>query len=239
VNDLQVGRVFRALRIRRGWRQVDVARRAGVHREAVSRLENGRIEALSVTMLRRLWSAVGVAMEIDPRLPIAERARLLDAGHAAIVEKAAQTYLASGWQAIIEFTFNHYGDRGSVDLLAWNERAATLAINEAKTRLPDIQELHATFDRKVRIVPAAVATARGWRPKTIGRVLVVADTTANRTAIATHAATFESSFPSRSVAARRWIERPSGSLAAVWFLRIAGDGRHSEFRRRTSPAKRS
>jgi transcriptional regulator with XRE-family HTH domain len=239
VNDIQVGRVFRAMRIRRGWRQVDVARKAGVHRDAVSLLENGRVEALSVTMLRRLWSSIGVALDVDPRIPTAERARLLDASHAELVERVARAYRASGWQTLVEFTFNDYGERGAVDLLAWNEPAAALAINEAKTRLPDIQELHATFDRKVRIVPAAIAKARGWRARVVGRLLVVADTTSNRDAVAAHAATFEASFPGRSVAARRWIESPSGGLAAIWFLRNAADNRRSEVRRRVAVAPRA
>jgi hypothetical protein len=224
------------MRIRRGWRQLDVARKAGAHRDAVSLLENGRLEGLSLAMLRRLWACVGVPLEVDPRLPTAERARLLDAGHAALVEHAARVYRAKGWQTIVELTFNDYGERGSVDLLAWNQAASALAINEAKTRLPDIQELHATFDRKVRIVPPAIARVRGWRPTIVGRVLVVADTTANRDAVAGHAATFASSFPDRSVAARRWIQNPSGGLAAIWFVRLAGDSRHSRLRSRASPS---
>ena len=237
MNDRQVGRVFRALRIRRGLRQVDVARRARVDPDAVSLLDRGELEHLSVAMLRRLWAALGVDVEIEPRLPPAERARLLDAGHAALVERALRIYRAHGWETLVELTFNNFGERGSVDLVAWHPTHRALSLNEVKTRLPDIQELHATFGRKARIVPALLKKERGWLARSVGRVLIVADATINRETVAAHAGTFASSFPGRTVQVRRWLGAPIDGLAAIWYLRYPDGARSYQTRGRVRRPK--
>jgi transcriptional regulator with XRE-family HTH domain len=42
MDDIRVGAAFRAVRIRRGWRQQDVADRAGVSRALISLIERGK-----------------------------------------------------------------------------------------------------------------------------------------------------------------------------------------------------
>ena len=37
-----------------------------------------------------------------------------------IVEHVVAATRASGWEVLVEYGFNHYGDRGSVDVLAWH-----------------------------------------------------------------------------------------------------------------------
>src|SRR5206468_12329139 len=93
---------------------------------------------------------------------------------------------------------------------------------EVKTRVVDVQELHATFDRKARIVPKLIARDRGWRPAFVSKLLVVADSHANRDALRRHAATFTARFPGRSRAARRWIDEPIGEFAGLLFLPVVG-----------------
>jgi len=237
MNDRQVGRVFRAMRIRRGLRQADVARRAGADAGALYLLERGVLQRLSLPMLRRLWAVLGVDIDIEPRLSPAERARLLDAGHAALVERAVRAYRAHGWETVVEFTFNRLGERGSVDILAWHADSQALALNEVKTRLPDIQELHATFNRKARVVPALASGDRGWRARRVGRLLIVADTSTNRRTVAAHEATFAASFPARTVDARRWLAAPLADLAALWFLPYPAGVRSYEGRRRVRGRK--
>jgi transcriptional regulator with XRE-family HTH domain len=46
------GSTFRAVRIKRGWRQVDLARRAGVHRSVISSIERGHHAGLHEAVAR-------------------------------------------------------------------------------------------------------------------------------------------------------------------------------------------
>ena len=237
MNDAQVGRVFRAMRIRRGWRQEDLSERAKVGSDAVGLLEHGHIERLSVRAIRRVWGALGIVVDLDPRISPAERAMLLDAGHATLVERAAAAFQDGGWETVVEFTFNWRGERGSVDLVAWHAREPALAVNEIKTRMPDIQELHSSFDRKVRIVPGLLAEQRGWRPEHVGRFLIVADTSTNRRVVRGHSATFRSSFPGDSRQARGWILDPMVDRAAVWFMPYPAGTRSYDVLRRARPRR--
>ena len=237
MNDAQVGRVFRAMRIRRGWRQEDLSERAKVGSDAVGLFEHGHIERLSVRAIRRVWGALGIVVDLDPRISPAERAMLLDAGHAALVDSGAAIHQQHGWEAIVEFTFNIAGERGSVDLVAWHPARRALAIDEIKTRLPDMQDLYSSFDRKMRIVPTLLARERGWHADVFGRLLVVADTPTNRRIVRGHAATFRSSFPGDSRVARSWVADPSGPCAAIWFVPYPAGTRSYDVLRRVRRPK--
>ena len=48
---VRLGAVCRALRIKKGWRQIDLALRAGCARSVISDIENGRIGKLQVDTL--------------------------------------------------------------------------------------------------------------------------------------------------------------------------------------------
>jgi transcriptional regulator with XRE-family HTH domain len=235
VDDRQVGRAFRSLRIRHGLRQIDVARRAGVSDDVVSLVERGQLERLSFSTIRRLWSSLGVAAEVDPRISLVDRSQLLDAGHASLVERAVRLYKAAGWEVVVEYTFNNFGERGSVDLLSWRPIERALAVNEVKTRLPDVQDVHAGVDRKARIVPAVVGRERGWQTTRVSRILIVADTRANRRVVADHAATFDSSLPRRGREVRAWLSAPLDAISGLWFLAYPNEARRYASRSRVRP----
>jgi len=105
-----------------------------------------------------------------------------------------------------------------VDVLGWKVSERALAILEIKSRVADVQDVHAAMDRRGRIVPLAAARERGWRPAHVGRILAVAGTHANRSAIRTHAATFGAAFPGDTRAVRRWLAGPTSDFAGVWYL---------------------
>jgi transcriptional regulator with XRE-family HTH domain len=217
---LRLGSVVRTVRRRRGWRQIDVARAAGVGQTAVSCLERGRIEAMSVGLLLRIVTALEIRLDFQPRWRGGELDRLLDVRHAAVVERVVGILRASGWEVEIERSFNHFGERGAIDVLAWQPAARALLVGEVKSELVDLQDLVATLDRKVRI---AAGLARR-RPVALARIVFVADTRSNRRIVAAHPELFGAAFPGRTVAARGWVKRPSLSLAAIWFLTdIAGE----------------
>ena len=124
----------------------------------------------------------------------------------------------NAWEVTVEYSFNHYGDRGSVDIVGWHAETRTLLIIEVKSRIADVQDLHATMDRKCRVVPGLLARKRGWRALNVGRVLVVVDTTTVRRTVLSHAVTFDAALPERTSAVRRWLRRPAGPVAGIWFL---------------------
>src|SRR3990170_930241 len=163
MDDLRLGALVRTLRRRLGWRQVDLARRAGVSQSAVSRLETGHLDELSLSTIRRIAAALEITVDFAPRWRGGELARLLDEGHAQLVEVAVRDLRAATWDVTVEYTFNHYGDRGGVDVLGWHPATRTLLLVEVKTRLVDIQELLGSMDRKRRVVPALIGAERGWR----------------------------------------------------------------------------
>lgn len=220
------------MRKRKGWSQRDLGSRAGVDKSVVCDIEAGRLELVRLPTIRTVGKVLGIGIEIAPRWPIADVARLLDADHAALVERVVKLFAAEGWESVVEYTFNDFGDRGSVDILGWHSGRRALALVEIKTRVADVQALHAAFDRKARVVPRLVARDRGWRSDAVGMLLVVADRHSNRDALIRHARTFATRFPSKPREARRWIRDPVGDFAGLLFLPKVGASQCSGARRR-------
>ena len=113
MNDVRVGRIVRTVRHHQRLRQSDITRIAGVDQSVVSDLENGRVESVSLRSSRRIAAALGVDLVVDARWRGGMVDRLVDRGHAAIVELVSARLAASGWLVEPEFTFNEFGDRGS------------------------------------------------------------------------------------------------------------------------------
>ena len=133
MRDDRVGRIVRALRVRNGWRQADLAARAGVSQRLIAELELGRLEGVTVGRIRRVGAALDVTVDVDAWWRRGDIDRLLDRGHAAIVEYVMRRLAAGGWVTLAEVTFNHYGERGSVDIVAWHPPTGTLLLIEVKT----------------------------------------------------------------------------------------------------------
>jgi len=101
--------MIRAIRMELRFRQVDVARLAGVDQKVVSLLERGQVIRVSMRGLRAVCSALDISCGIDLRWNGGIADRLIDRGHAAIVELVLSELRLAGWEAIPEFTFNHFG----------------------------------------------------------------------------------------------------------------------------------
>jgi len=218
MDDVRIGNLARAVRRRRRWRQRDLAPSAGVSQASVSRFERGQLAHLRVDTIRRIARALEMEIVFEARWRGGELARLRDAEHAALVERCVTLLKQHGWQVIPEYTFNHFGDRGSVDILTWHPEHKALLLVEVKSRLTDLQDLVATLHRKRRVVPRLVADEHGWQASAIGVLVFVDGATANRSLVARHAATFGAAFPDRAADARRWLATPSGPLAALWLV---------------------
>jgi XRE family transcriptional regulator of biofilm formation len=211
-----IGRAIRALRHRRGMRQSDLARRSGVSRSVVSDLERGVVEPHTVMALSRAAQAVGASLRVDLLVPGGDIRRLLDADHARIQSDWAGMLERSGWGVEVEVTFNHFGERGSIDLLAWHDESRALLVAEVKTAIVDVQDLLAGLDRKTRIA-RRLATERDRRPDRMVPALVVAEGTTARRRIADHAPLF-ARFDLRGRRALSWLRQPRADLAPTGIL---------------------
>lgn len=214
---LRVGRSIRALRIRRGWRQSDLAEASAVSRTVISRIELGAIYATNLRSVEAVCAALGADLDVRVRWQGEGLDRLLDQAHAGLVDRFVHMLRDAGWEVAVEVTFSEYGERGSVDVLGWHSKTRSLLIAEIKSVIADAQGTLAPMDRKVRLGPR-IARNRGWDPATVSRVLVVRDGSTNRRRVADLSATFDVALPVRASEFRRWVRAPSGPIGALIFL---------------------
>lgn len=214
---VRFGLSIRALRRRRRWTQRQLAAKAGLSQSAISRAERGDVWRLTTRTLIAIGEALGARLSIRVLWQGEDLDRLLDAAHAGLVERVIGILQANGWDVVPEATFNHFGERGSIDILAWHPVHGALLIVEVKSVVPDMQSLLLGVDRKARIAPE-LATERGWRVRSVSRLIVLpADRTARRR-VAAHRATFDVAYPARTRGIARWLRRPAGAIAGVLFL---------------------
>ncbi|MDL2334652.1 MAG: helix-turn-helix domain-containing protein [Chloroflexota bacterium] len=138
MDDQRVGRIVRALRRRLGWRQIDLARRAACAQATVSETERGHLP--SVPILRRILAALDAHLVVEVRWRAGELDRLLDADHAMLGALVARLLGEAGWEVRIEVTYNEFGERGSIDLLAFMPATGTLLVLEIKTDMAAVEQ---------------------------------------------------------------------------------------------------
>ena len=148
-----------------------------------------------------------------------------------LVDVVASEMRSGGWDVLAEWTFSHFGERGSIDLVGWHDPTSAMVVVEVKSRVVDVQALLSSVDRKARLAPRLLALERGWRPESVGRLLVLPGGSTSRDALARHPASLGAAFPDRNVAVRRWLRSPSGPMAGVLFIRDTARG--------GAPARRS
>ena len=215
---IRIGSAFRAVRLELRLRQADVAARAGVCQQTVSKVERGKFGSLSADDLFALAAAIEADLSLVVRWRGPKLARLLDRRHARLQDRVVRLLSNLGWEARVEESFNRYGERGSVDILAWRPDCRALLLVEIKTELVDLQETVRTIDMKARVVPSVVRGSRGWQPAAVASVLVLPEANVHRRAVAQHEALLAASLPARTWAVRRWLSSPSGNLRGIWFF---------------------
>lgn len=213
----RLGSALRAVRLRRGWRQVDLARRAGTSDSTVSRVEHGRLDDVSFSSLARLADALDVRIDIVPRWRGGELDRMLNAGHARLHELASRLLADAGWTAAPEVSFSVFGERGVIDTLAFHAATGSLLVVELKTEIVDVQGLIGTVDRYRRLA-RRIAAERGWTAASVSVWVLLRDSDANHRRLARHATVLRSAFPDDGRRMRAWLQRPAGAVAALSFL---------------------
>ena len=135
-----------------------------------------------------------------------------------------------GWTVRVEVSFNHYGDRGRIDILAYHAATAVLAVVEIKSTVGDAQDTLGRLDVKVRLAPK-IAADLGWRRSAVVPVLVLEDGTTPRRHVAQHGGLFRH-FDCRGRSALAWLRHPSQSPPAgiLLFLPTLPDSHRSAAR---------
>jgi transcriptional regulator with XRE-family HTH domain len=224
VDAVRLGAVCRALRIKKGWRQVDLAVRVGCARSVISDIENGRIGRLQIDTLIGIVEALSGRLDFNVRWYGSDLDRLLNARHSALHEAVAKYFLQQRqWVIAPEVSFAIRGERGVIDILAWHAKTRTLLVIELKTDIVDINELIGTLDRKRRLAPL-IARDRGWIPLHVGLWLIVGDSSTNRRRVARHSSTLRAALPEDGRRVGAWLRDPSGELRCVSFWANAAGG---------------
>jgi transcriptional regulator with XRE-family HTH domain len=217
VNDVVVGRVLRALRRRRGWRQRDLADRAGCSQALISEVEAGHVDGTTLGRLRRIFAAVDARIELVPRWRGADLERLVDEAHAAVVAEVVRRLEQAGWTAVVEVTYSEFGERGSIDVLGLLPARRAALVVEVKAEIGSAEATARKLDEKTRLVPRIIENRFGWRPVTVGRVLAMPESSRLRRLLAA-TPILARSFPEHAATVRSWLRLPVGTIAAAWFL---------------------
>jgi transcriptional regulator with XRE-family HTH domain len=226
-------RAVRHLRRRRGWRQTDLADRAGTSRHVVSRVERGIIRGVALDRIDALAEALGASVDLTVRWQGERLDRLMDRVHAATQERAATSLRSQGWLTAVEVSFNHYGDRGRVDVLAYHPPTACVLVAEVKSAVGDVQETLGRIDVKVRL---------GTDPRCFGRLDRCAGgrASADRHRIAHRAAhpVLFARFSMLGRAAQTWLRRPKlpPPSGLLWFVELPDAHRVRTARREPGPS---
>jgi transcriptional regulator with XRE-family HTH domain len=223
----RIGRVIRALRHRRDWRQEDVARRVGCSRSVISRLEAGSLQACSSRTLASVLEALGARLVLSVDWRGGELQRLLDADHALLAERWAAR--RPSWVGRSEVTYSHYGERGSVDELAFHSPTGTVLVVELKTGIYDAQHVVARLDQKARLA-GGMARRLGWTPRHVVSWLVVADSRTNRRRVEQHPALF-GRWDVRGRRAMAWLRDPAQPIGGLLIFVPLSDVRGTNGRR--------
>lgn len=215
-----VERAVRFLRLRKGWPQRILGSRAGVSRELVSRVERGDLSGMTLGSLDGIAEALGASVHVQIRWRGEQLDRLMDSAHAALQQFVAEALGSLGWLVRVEVSFNHYGDRGRVDIIAFHARLRLVLVVEIKSALSDLQETLGRLDIKVRL-GRQLARDLGWTDVTaVIPALVIGDSRLTRATVATHGALF-ARYDFRGRAALAWLRRVSepAPTGLLWFAK--------------------
>ncbi|HET7169019.1 MAG TPA: helix-turn-helix domain-containing protein [Candidatus Limnocylindrales bacterium] len=195
----RIGAAFETMRERRGWTRIELARRSGLGRMVVSRIERG-IGNPDLDALQRLAVALGRPLAIsfggaDPAETPA------DAGHLAIQELILALGRGAGYSGSFELPTRPAEPWRSADVgLAAPAQRRLLQV-ECWNTIGDLGAAARSSSRKFAELQD-LATARWGDGATVGLVWVVRSTVRNRALVARYPEVFASRFPGSS---QRWV----------------------------------
>lgn len=192
----------------------------------MSAIERGHWSTTSLRTLERVFDVVEADVAVVVRYRGGELDRLLDEGHATTVAELATLVRADGWRVDVEVSFNHYGDRGSIDLLAYHPATRTLLVVEVKTEIASAEETLRRLDVKMRVAPLLAPERFGEHPARVVRLLALRASSANRQRVARLEPLLGPTFPLRGRALSGWLRSPGpivgGRPGGLLFVRVVG-----------------
>ncbi len=210
--------------MRRGWTQAELASRSRLGKTTISEIERGHLDHVSARCLRLVAAQLDVRITYNVRLPHGELDRLLNAGHAALHEAIARLLNSiPGWTHAPEVSFAFYGERGVIDILAFNDRTGALLVIELKTELVSLEDLLSTMDVRLRHA-TSIARDRGWHARSVSAWIVFADTETNRRRVGAYAAVLRTAYPVDGRTMRAWLRQPAGTVRSLSFWANFGVG---------------
>jgi hypothetical protein len=218
VDDRRLGVTLRTIRRRLAISQEALAVEAQVPVRDVIAIESGRAGTVRLDRLRSVFEAADGRARLTTWWHGAAADRLIDAEHASLVERALGLFRARGWKTAAEVTFSRYGERGSIDILAGYQPKLAVAVCEVKASIGAMEEMNRSLDIKERHAPGLAHERFGWRPRTVGRLLILPEERTVRRVVDRHVATMATVYPARSREIRAWLHQPSRSLRGIWFL---------------------
>ena len=212
----RLGASFRAVRIKRGWRQVDVAARAKVDRSVVSAIERGHLERISIGTLLSIARVLEIQVTWSTRWRAGDLDRLLASRHARLHEAVANWFATSlpEWILAPEVSFSIFGERGIIDILAWHPGRRALLVIELKTDVVDVNQLLGSMDQRRRLA-RQIARERGWDPLTVSTWVLIAGGRTNRARVAAHRVVLRNAFPVDGRAVAGWLRQPDRAIDAM------------------------
>jgi transcriptional regulator with XRE-family HTH domain len=215
--DGELGRIARAIRRRRHWRQQDVAQAAGMHRSTISILECGGAGRLTINVVRRIFDALGGRLDVRALWNGPELDRLLDERHAALAAAWKARLERWGWVVRPEVSYSRYGERGRIDLLGWHPVLRVLLVIEIKTAMVDTQGLLGPLDVKTRLARWIAGDLEWTQPRLVLPVIIFREESTTRRRVAALAPLF-AAFDMRGRSAVSWLRAPMLSAAPSGLL---------------------
>jgi hypothetical protein len=191
---------------------------SGTSQALVSRAERGHLDSLPLRTMQRLASALDASATFELRWRGGELDRLLDADHARLGGAFAVRLRRRGWHVSPEVTYSSFGERGSIDLLAFHAASGALLVVELKTEIVSVEQILRKLDEKARLAAQIARERFVWQATSVSRLLVVGDVSTARRRIAGQQALFELALPSSASEVRGWLWNPDGNVAGILFL---------------------
>jgi transcriptional regulator with XRE-family HTH domain len=234
MEDLRVGAMIRAVRLRKGWRQQDVAEAGHVARATISRVERGHFGSLPLDTIRAICAGLDIRLDLQPRWRGGDLDRMMSRRHSTLHEAVTRALAAlyPAWDIAPEVSFSIYAERGVIDILMWHPGRRALLVIELKTDIVDVGEMLGTLDKKRRLA-WQIAKERGWSPVTVSGWIVVAGSRTNQRRISEFRAMLRSAYPANGRQMRAWLRDPAGSIAgmSVWATSSVGAAAAAPIRR--------
>jgi transcriptional regulator with XRE-family HTH domain len=225
-DDERIGRALRELRRRHGWTLAALARESGVSIRVLRRVSRSEIDAVSIGAIRAAFAPFGARARVLVQWRGGELDRILDEAHAAVVERVIWILQRYGWLTAAEVTYSIYGERGSIDILAFHPSSRCGLVVEVKASWGSLDQTNRSLDAKVRLAPKFVVDRFGAQPASVSRLLVMPDDRTLRRVADRHARTLAVVYPVRSRAVRSWLRRPADPISGLWFLTNRADFAH-------------